>query len=972
MAEHDQEFLRGIFLMEAWDTVATVEEGLPRLLEPALSSEALLPLVVVAHRLKGAAALHGFPGTAELAGLLETMLERVSERGGGIEAHGLVVDLLAALKPILDGIAAQGVEDAAASEAFRAGHPAAFEPDGSAGSPLRRPGDALLHDARHFLAEHGDVLPYFGPEAAEHLETITRSLLALEQSGPNPGAAELHALFRAVHTLKGAAYTVGCEAVGWVAHRAEDVLSAVREGRLRWSPAVVDTLLRATDAIKVLLGSPDAPVGEPAAVIEDAVQALAAVPAGDLGPAGGAPLVEVDGAVVPEAAALEPAAPVPAAEHPVGEASPPSEALRPARTSIRVSVGRLDALMNLVGELVIARSRLERRFRQLERLDDLLTVSRSRMSRTVRDFEGKYLDPHLRFTEDDVAAARPGAPGRDGFAPVSALFAELEFDRYDDFNILARTIGELSADLGEIQAQLATAIRSIEEDTRHVQRLTASLRGEITRSRMVPIGKLFGRFPRRVRELAGPTGRLVRLELSGEAVEVDNAVIEQIADPLLHLIQNAVVHGIEPEAERLAQGKPPQGRVALAAHQRGGTMVVEVEDDGRGIAVGAVRELAVQRGMLSPEAATRLGDREVLSLLFLPGFSTAASVTDVAGRGVGLDVVRTNVARVNGEVDVETEPGVGTRFTLRLPLALAISDALMVRSGGETLALPLGAVRQIVTRRPQDVRGVGPSEMVRVEGQLLDLYRLDRVLGLVAAEAGAARPGMPALPVPVLVVRSGGRSFAIAVDAIVGKEEIVIKPLGGLLAGLPPFGGATITGEGRVILLVDPARLLALAESGIGRVSEPREAVVAAPAPAVSPSLAGAARRVLLVDDSVSVRRFVGRMLENGGFEVLTANDGAEALERLVDTTVDVVVTDLEMPRVNGYELIENLRRRPSTQEVPVVVLTTRAGEKHWALARRLGVRHYVTKPVDEQAFVRLVTDVAAAAPEVEPSGVLG
>jgi chemosensory pili system protein ChpA (sensor histidine kinase/response regulator) len=958
--------LRGIFLMEAWDTVATVEEGLPHLLDAVPSGETLAPLVVVAHRLKGAAGLHGFPGIAELAARLEALLEGACERGGGAEAHGLVVSLLAALKPMLDGIAATGVEDAAPGEALPPAHLVALGARGPAAVPSRPPGEALLHEAQRFFAEHGEVLLYFGPEAAEHLETITRSLLALEQAGPDPGEAELHALFRAMHTLKGAAYTVGCEAVGRMAHRAEDVLDAVRERRLRWSPVVMDTLFRATDAIKVLLGAPDAPVGEPVTLIDGALQALAAVPADDLALADEPGLVELGEPVVPEAAAAEPPAPVPVAGRPMSEASGPLEAPRPARSSIRVSVGRLDALMNLVGELVIARSRLDRRFRQLERLDGLLTVSRTRMRQTVRDFEGKYLDPHLRFAEGDLAAARPGAPGHDGFAPVSALFAELEFDRYDDFNILARTIGELSADLGEIQAQLTATIRSIEEDTRQVQRLTASLRSEITRSRMVPIGKLFARFPRRVRELAAPTGQAVRLELSGEAVEVDNAVIEQIADPLLHLVQNAVVHGIEPEAERLARGKPPTGRVALMAYQRGGAMFVEVEDDGRGIDVAAVRELAVRRGMLSPEAATRLGDREVLSLLFLPGFSTAASVTNAAGRGVGLDVVRTNVARVNGEVDVETEPGIGTRFTLRLPLALAISDALLVHSGGETLALPLNAVRQIVTRRPRDIRRAGPGEMVRVEGQLLDLYRLDRILGLVAGEAGSDPP-----VVPVLAVRSGGRSFAVAVDAIVGKEEIVIKPLGGLLAGLPPFGGATITGEGRVILLVDPARLLALAEGGIGQAPElPGAVVPAAPSPR-SRSPVGAARRVLLVDDSVSVRRFVGHMLEKGGLEVLTANDGAEALERLVDTTVDVVVTDLEMPRVNGYELIEDLRRRPSTRDVPVVVLTTRAGEKHWALARRLGVRHYATKPVDEQVFVRLVTDVALAAREIEPSGAL-
>jgi chemosensory pili system protein ChpA (sensor histidine kinase/response regulator) len=962
MAEHEREFLRGIFLMEAWDTVSTVEEGLPRLLGPAPSGETLAPLVVVAHRLKGAAALHGFPGTAELAGALEFVLEGASRPGRAAEAYGLVVDLLAALKPVLDGIAATGAEDAAAVEAFRAGHPTAFGLGEPVAPPPRPAGDALLREARRFFADHGDVLAYFGPEAVEHVETIMRSLLALEQEGPDASEVELHALFRAVHTLKGAAYTVGCEAVGQVAHRAEDVLGAVRERRLRWSPAVMDTLLRAADAIKALLGISDTPVGDPAEVIEDAIQALAAAPVEELASGAEVPLGEPGEAVVPEATPPEPTAAAPEPGRPAGAASGTPEAPRPARPSIRVSVGRLDVLMNLVGELVIARSRLDRRFRQLERLDGLLGVSRDRMGRAVRDFEGKYLDPHLTFTEDDVATARPRAPGRDGFTPVSELFAELEFDRYDDFNILARTIAELSADLGEIQAQLAASIRSIDEDTRHIQRLTASLRGEVTRARMVPVGKLFARFTRRVRELAGPTGRAVRLEVSGETVEVDSAIIEQIADPLLHLIQNAVVHGIEPQTERLAQGKAPEGRVALAAYQRGGAMFVEVEDDGRGIDMATVRELAVQRGMLAPEMAARLGGREVLSLLFLPGFSTAASVTDAAGRGVGLDVVRTNIARVNGEVDVETKPGVGTRFVIRVPLALAIADALLVRSGGETLALPLNAVRQVVTRRPQDVRGVGPSERVHVEEQLLDLHRLDRVLGLVAEETGAERAALP-----VLIVRSGGRSFAVAVDAIVGKEEIVVKPIGGLLAGLPPFGGATVTGEGRVILLVDPARLLALAESGIDRIPEPREAVVPAPTLPASRPPAGGVRRVLLVDDSVSVRRFVGQMLVKDGFEVLTANDGAEALERLIDTTVDVVVTDLEMPRVNGYELIENLRRRPSTHEVPVVVLTTRAGEKHWALARRLGVRHYATKPVDEETFVRLVSDAAAC--EIAPGG---
>src|SRR5262245_37283866 len=455
MSDQEREFLRGIFLMEAWDTVSTVDEGLPHLMVPAPSREALAPMVVVAHRLKGAAALHGFPETAHLAGLLESVLQSVSDAVLDPDVHGLVSDLLSAIKPMLDGIATTGDENPAVVTAFRLAHPSLYQPGGPAAPPPRRLGDILLREARGFLAAHADVLAYFGPEATEHLEAITRMLAGLEQAAGS-GDADLPGLFRAVHTLKGAAYTGGCEPIAQVAHRAEDVLDAVRERRLQWSPAVVDTLYRATDAMKVLLGTADAPGGDPAAVVEDGVQALAtmllveaprqseAVPVGD------ATLVESpETVVVPDGVESPPS---PLAEkpghHEYAAASVP-EATRTARPTIRVNVGRLDTLMNLVGELVIARSRLDRRFRQLERLDALLGVSRGRMGRAVRDFEGKYLNPHIRFTTDGPGVG-PRVPGGDGFAPVSELFAALEFDRYDDFNILARTIGELSADLGEI------------------------------------------------------------------------------------------------------------------------------------------------------------------------------------------------------------------------------------------------------------------------------------------------------------------------------------------------------------------------------------------------------------------------------------------------------------------------------------------------------------------------------------------
>jgi chemosensory pili system protein ChpA (sensor histidine kinase/response regulator) len=345
-----------------------------------------------------------------------------------------------------------------------------------------------------------------------------------------------------------------------------------------------------------------------------------------------------------------------------------------------------------------------------------------------------------------------------------------------------------------------------------------------------------------------------------------------------------------------------------------------------------------------------MSEHDVLDLLFLPGFSTAPTVTTAAGRGVGMDVVRTNVGRLGGEIDVQTEVGAGTRFTLKLPLTVAIADALLARIGTETLAIPVPAVKAMVRVRPDEIQGAGGVETVEVEGQRLDVVRLDRILGLTSLHPGG--------PLPIVALRTGRKTLAVVVDELLGKEEIVIKRLGAFLEGVGYFSGATVSGDGRVILLLDPVRLL---EAGGGAEATRSAAVTVDSPPAVASRAPQAARSVLLVDDSVSVRKFVGQMLERAGFQVVTANDGAEALHLLGDDlVVKVVVTDLEMPRLNGYELIRDLKRRPATRDLPIVVLTTRAGEKHVGLARQLGVQHYVTKPVDEQAFVQLIDALTA------------
>ena len=901
----EQEFLRSIFLMEAWDTVAALDCAAATLARP----EGVDELFVVTHRLKGAASLHGFPNIAELAAELEDALAGRppdTRRLGALVGH---------LKHALD--AAVNAPPAAVGVAT---------PAPRADASL----DPLRKELEAFFAGNADVIAYFLPEATEHLDGVTSALGALERGVDE---ADVARLFRAVHTLKGAAYVVGCVRVGEVAHRMEDVLVVAREGRRPLTPRAVETLFAAEGALRLMLGLPPDPRANVTDVVAGVRARLDAL---------------LDGVPVP--APAPPAAPFP---EPVPALSSSLAALlstprpaparaaprRPPRQTIRVNLERLDSLMDLIGEMVIDRERVDQRLGEIDRVSAALLASRGRLAQCIADFERRQFDQRR-----PVPPAKPAAAATAGRS-VSELFAELEFDRYDDSGIFARTVAEIAADIAELQSELTAVTRSLRDDMAHVHRITGALRSEIGRARLVPIGSLFGRFVRQGQAAARAAGKSVRFETRGEAVELDTAIIEQIVDPLLHLVQNTITHGIEAPDERRACGKEAAGTVTLSAAHEGGAVLVEVADDGRGIDPDLVRRRAVAQGFVPADA--ELDDDQTLDLIFLPGFSTASAVTTAAGRGVGMDVVRTNVRRLNGDVEVRSVVGEGTRFTLRLPLTLLVSEALMITVAEERLAVPLNAVQLVTTVRPEDVRPGPRGEAILVGEDLVDLVPLPTILGL---ERGPRRPRRP-----VLVVRGAGRTLAVEVDEILHKQEIVIKPLGEFLTGVGPYGGASVGADARVTLLLDPGALVETAAraNAVTRAARRREAAAGeAPAPR---------RRVLLVDDSVSVRRFVGQMLEKAGFDVTTAGDGADAMARLAEAAFDVVVTDLEMPRVNGYELIDDVRRRPATRSLPVIVLTTRAGDKHVALAKSLGVQHYVTKPVEEHAFVTLVASLVPA-----------
>lgn len=761
-----------------------------------------------------------------------------------------------------------------------------------------------------------EVLEYFFPEAQEYLETITLSMLRLEK---DPTDMEtIQQLFRAAHTLKGSAYTVGFQAVGDITHHVENFVGAIRDRRMRVTPELTDLIFRAVDGIRLLLRrDPD--------MLESTRREFDA-------------LMEQLGRAETELAGPAPAPSEPTEAGQGETLKGPEEAQRPGLrmkeraegTVIRVSQERLERLLNLAGEVVIGRSQLDQRLAALEELSRQVLIYNNRMDESVRAFEELHA----------CAVPTPAQDKQDrSSSSVLTNFGALEFDRYDDLNIFTRHMVEVAADVGEAVSQLNTSIRKTREDMGQLQQLTLDLRNEIVRTRMIPIGTLFNRFQKTVRELARATGKNVTVTVSGASTEVDTAVVQRLVDPLIHILRNAVYHGIETPDIRLARGKSETGKVSLHAAHRGNAAVLEVEDDGAGLDIEKIKAKAVAHGNLSPERAAGMPPTEALKLIYLPGLTTADEVGEQAGRGVGMDVVKRAIETMNGDIRVESKESVGTKFTLTLPLTLFVSSALIVRVGDQRYALPFPGVREVLMPAAGAVREVDGRFVLQSEAETLEVKPLAHLLG--TGSAGSIGP------TPVVVIRTACVALGVSVDELLGQQEIVIKTLGSLrLFQGSCYSGATIDGEGRVVLVVDVEGLLAA--------SRRSERVL--PTPVSSPPSMrtgmGEQAQILLIDDSLTVRKFVRRMLESAGYNIETAADGEEGLRKASTEPYRLVITDLELPKRNGFEIIRALRDQPHTQSTPIIVMTTRAGEKHRQIAMSLGATAYLTKPVEENALL--------------------
>jgi len=927
-SEFDRDNRIRIFAVDALDGI----EVLTKVLCPADASlpapQHLHEHVIIARRIRSAAALYGYDEIAALCERLEALFEQACAipNAEWLKTVGAMREIVEGILTLVKAIGGGGSEDPSVVERCSA-LPAGLLPDESTMPGIEsvhsvstaeialKAHQAVYHCDDYFLPQlDPEVLGYFTPEAEAYLESLEATLLQLEKNTLNRDL--VGQLFRTAHTLKGSAYIVGFQAIGDLIHHVEDFIGAVRGGQRSLVPEHTDVILFSVDVVRVLMQRDPSRVHATRKRFETVLWELK----------------RLGQACTPDAG--------------IEQAKPESESPTDQETSgghtetypgderevIRVSCARLEKLMNLVGELMVGRGRLEQRLYALERLSDQAMACKTRLADSVHIFADKRM------------GASPSASllqGTGGYGEISSQKGDTD----KDFEGLACRISEVSADIAESMEQLKQSIYRAHDDMNQLQQLTKHMQDEISRARMVPIGTPFIRFRRAVRDSARVSHKEVSLITSGEHTEVDTGIVERLVDPLVHLVRNAVYHGIELPSDRIAGGKPAAGTIHLRAAHRGNSIVVEVEDDGGGLDLEKIRTKAVEVGLAQPDQVRAMSNADLFRYVFSAGFSTVDAVDGQAGRGIGLDAVKQAVEGMNGHIEVESQPGAGTKFTVRLPLTLLITTALMVRAGTERYAIALSSIRKVMCSAESSFLRKEHQTFLHVQDELVEVHSLRHIL---RRESRPVRGAMP-----VVIVRASAGVLGLAVDEILGRQEIVVKTLGPLkLMAHSCFGGATIDSEGRVILVLDPSRLgarplmpspqqglpVCLMSGSDG--SEQREE-------------AGAV--ILLIDDSLSVRKFVGRMLEDAGYSIDTAVDGEEGLRKASESKYRLIITDIEMPKSNGYEVVQALRGHPQTRHTPIIVMTARSGDKHRQAVLDIGADAYIAKPVDQEALLQEV-----------------
>jgi chemosensory pili system protein ChpA (sensor histidine kinase/response regulator) len=462
--------------------------------------------------------------------------------------------------------------------------------------------------------------------------------------------------------------------------------------------------------------------------------------------------------------------------------------------------------------------------------------------------------------------------------------------------------------------------------------------------RMVPFNTVADRLYRVVRQTAKELGKKANLDIRGGQVELDRSVLEKMIGPIEHLLRNAITHGIEEGARRRAAGKPEIGEIGLSLSQEGNEVVIEMTDDGAGLDYERIRAKAIEQGLLAPDSHAE--EATLTEFIFRSGFSTADKLTEIAGRGVGMDVVKAETAQLGGRIEVSSTPGKGTRFRIFLPLTLAVTQALLVRAGGRTYAIPSAMVEQVMELKEEAIEKIRADGAAAWLGNRYPYHYLPRLLGDLSTLPERQRR------YSLLLLRAGAQRVSVEVDDLRGNHELVVKNIGPQLARVVGIAGATVLGDGEVVLILNPIALAGREAKTLASAAAPAAPQALAPEAAPPPT-------VMVVDDSLTVRKITGRLLSREGYHVLTAKDGVDALEQLLDVVPDVMLVDIEMPRMDGFDLTRNLRADARLKEVPIIMITSRTAEKHRNYAKEIGVNHYLGKPYREEELLALIARYA-------------
>jgi chemosensory pili system protein ChpA (sensor histidine kinase/response regulator) len=931
--------LYDLYVKEAQGYIGTLEHEL------SIGGQPRPSLVRAAHTLAGISATTGIDSVHALAHALEMALNRLATAGvvptedqqlllartvGALEgmvgaiANKRLPETEAALATALDNLSPEfpepddGIPEPPVPIEVATGPQAdelAIEPS-AAEEFLPQTAEAEEEDRRQLRLEDEldeQLLPIFLEESTDLMRDIGTGLRAWRDQPGDQGVADQ--LKRVLHTLKGSARMAGAMSVGELVHSMETRIEQAVSAKAL-TPAFLDTLDASFDRVSMLmdrLQGGELPPVFPEAPIPAAVTAP---------PAPAAPVAAPVAVPAPVVAATA-VAPPPAESR--AEAHDPEVA---ARNMLRVRADIVDKLVNEAGEIAIARGRIEGEMRSLKTSLLDLTENVIRLRNQLRDIE---IQAELQMQSRQALTAEK-----------DAHFDPLEFDRFTRFQEITRMMAESVNDVATSQQSLLLNLDQADAALIAQARLNREHSQALMSVRMVPFNTLADRLYRVVRQTAKELDKRANLDIRGGQTELDRSVLEKMTGPIEHLLRNAVAHGLETPEQRRAAGKAEIGEIVLRVGQEGNEIAIELTDDGRGLDYERIRARGVASGLIAPnqDATTE----QLTELIFHAGFSTAESLSSVSGRGVGMDVVRNEAANLGGRIHVDSTTGHGSRFLIHLPLTLAVTQAVLVRVGTRHFAIPSAMVAQVREMKPEAIATVRAEGFASWLGNQYPWHYLPRLLGSPDAQPEPARRHW------LLLLRTGDQHVAVEVDDLIGNQELVVKNIGPQLARVVGIAGATVLGDGEVVLILNPLAL-------VGRNTAAAAVAAAATAPTAAAPAAAPARVgvVMVVDDSLTVRKITGRLLAREGYHVITAKDGVDALEQLIDMVPDVMLVDIEMPRMDGFDLTRNVRADDRLRNVPIVMITSRIADKHRNYAREIGVNHYLGKPYDEDELLKII-----------------